>query len=139
MKVSDDFFAVWGGISGVQHFLPALLDAGLDSPLLAQLASANPARRFRLPDKGRLEIGGDADVVLVELGEPREVAAEELLCRHPQSPYAGRELRARVRRTILRGATGAARGRFLKPGPASRAAVFIAIPGSTPGVRPYQG
>ncbi len=105
LKENTDFFKVWGGISGVQHLLPLLLDAGLEPELFAKLAGNNPAQRFRLPGKGKLEVGADADLVLVETGEPREVTTESLFYRHRHSPYVGRRLRARVRRTILRGKT----------------------------------
>jgi len=123
LKESTDFFKVWGGISGVQHLLPALLDAGLEPELFAQLAAENPARRFRLGHKGRLAVGADADLALVEIGELREVIAEALFYRHRHSPYVGRRLRARVRRTLLRGRTvfqegqitAVGGGQFLKP------------------------
>lgn len=123
LKENADFFKVWGGISGVQHLLPVLLDAGLEPTMLARLAAENPARRFRLPGKGILKIGADADLVLVEQGVSREVTAAELFYRHRHSPYVGRSLRAGVRRTILRGRTvfldgkitATSRGQFLKP------------------------
>lgn len=105
MKTDPDFFKIWGGISGVQHLLPILLDAGLGPALLAAVASANPARRFRLPGKGQIAAGMDADLVLVETGVTEEVTAGSLLYRHQHSPYVGRNLSARVRRTILRGQT----------------------------------
>jgi allantoinase len=123
LKEDADFFKVWGGISGVQHLLPVLLDAGFESKLFSQLASEKPARRFRLPHKGRLEIGADADLALVDLRESFSVRAEDLFYRHKHSPYVGRRLRARVRRTILRGKTvfldgkitGASGGKLIKP------------------------
>ena len=105
LKADTDFFQAWGGISGVQHLLPVLLDAGMEPELFSRLASENPARRFRLPHKGRLEIGGDADLVLVDLRAEHSVRAEDLLYRHQHSPYVGRTLHAMVRRTLLRGQT----------------------------------
>jgi allantoinase len=105
MKINADFFRVWGGISGVQHLLPVLLDAGLEPALLSRLAAANVARRFRLPGKGRLEVGADADLSLVSFDSPYEVTGVSLLYRHRTSPYVGRQLRACVRRTIVRGQT----------------------------------
>lgn len=123
LKESADFFKVWGGISGVQHLLPALLDAGLEPELFARLAAENPARRFRLGNKGILTVGADADLALVEIGEAREVTADALFYRHRHSPYVGRRLRARVRRTLVRGRTvlddgkitAVGGGKFLKP------------------------
>ena len=105
MKEDTDFFKVWGGISGVQHLLPVLLDAGMEPEMFSRLASETPAARFRLPNKGRLEIGADADLAFVDLLGNQVVRAEDLFYRHRHSPFVGRTLNAVVRRTILRGQT----------------------------------
>jgi allantoinase len=105
MKAHDDFFRVWGGIAGLQHMLPLVLDAGIDAGLVARLIGDNVARRFRLPGKGRLAPGCDADLTLVELGGAHRVEPEALCYRHRVSPYVGRSLGARIRRTLLRGVT----------------------------------
>jgi allantoinase len=123
LKTDPDFFKVWGGISGIQHLLPVLLDAGLDPEVCARLTALHPARRFHLAGKGELTVGADADLTLVEIGGAHEVVAEALLYRHQHSPYVGRKLRARVRRTILRGqnvcvdgkVTAVTRGKLLVP------------------------
>ena len=109
MKEGDDFFAIWGGISGCQSLLPVVLTEGL--PL--ELVTSRPAERFRLPGKGRLEPGYDADLVLVEPEAQWELNADELRYRHRHSPYVGRRFRGRVVRTLLRG--GAERGRLVRP------------------------
>ncbi len=110
MKRNFNFFKVWGGISGVQHTLPLLLSEGhtkrgLDLSLIADLLSANVARRFKIPNKGQIASGFDADLALVDLGKTTTIAKEDLLYRHKQSPYVGRTLTGRVVRTILRGKT----------------------------------
>lgn len=111
LKRSEDFFAIWGGIAGAQSTLELLLTVGhlgrgLALPLLAERLSGFATRRFGVEGKGALDIGSDADVVLVELGPERRLAIDELLQRRPTlSPYLGRTLRARVRRTLLRGTT----------------------------------
>lgn len=123
MKRGMDFFAAWGGISGVQATLRALLTLDLPAPLVARLVSDNVARRFGLPGKGGIRVGADADLALVDLGAVSKVTPEELLDRHRLSPYAGLALRGAVRRTMVRGRTvfqdgrliGAPQGRFLKP------------------------
>jgi len=116
LKVGADAFAVWGGISGCQTLLPLALSEGLPLHLL----SAAPARRFRLTDKGRLEVGADADLVIVERGGRSELRAEQLLYRHRRSPFVGRQLRGRVVETFLRGwpaSAGAPRGALVRPAP----------------------
>jgi allantoinase len=105
MKAHEDFFEVWGGIAGVQHLLPLALDLGLDAALVSRLTSEQVARRFRLRGKGRMVEGQDADLTLVEIGGSHEITADSLFYRHRVSPYVGRRLGMRVRRTLLRGTT----------------------------------
>lgn len=111
MKASDNFFQVWGGVSGCQSLLPLLLTeghAGRNLPLtkIASLTAGYPAQRFGVsPRKGRIEVGSDADLALVDLSSSHVLLAEDLLYRHKHSPYVGRTLRGRVVRTLLRGHT----------------------------------
>lgn len=120
---SPDFFAVWGGISGIQTTLRALLTLGLSPSLIARLLSSNVAARFRLPGKGGIRVGADADLALVDLSRASVVEAGELRDRHHLSPYIGRTLKGAVRRTLVRGRTvaldgstvGEPSGRFLRP------------------------
>jgi allantoinase len=138
MKADQNFFKVWGGISGGQHTLPLLLtewSAGLrpgglersnNSPgrrpalqLVSDLLSANVARRFQIPNKGKIAVGFDADFALVDLRQSFPVAKADLFYRHQQSPYAGRVLTGKVVQTILRGQTVFKDGKIVAP-PAGR-------------------
>ena len=127
MKRSGDFFSVWGGISGIQTTLRALLTLGLPLSQVGQLLSSNVAARFRLPNKGGIRAGADADLALVDLSCSSVLEADELLYRHRFSPYIGRTLKGAVRRTLVRGRTvaldgavvGEPAGRFLRPAPAA--------------------
>ena len=127
LKTGDDFFAIWGGISGCQSLLAALLpearrrDVALER--LVRGVTVVPAERFRLPGKGRLEPGYDADFSLVDLAAPVPLRSADLEYRHRHSPYVDRVPQARVRRTVLRGETiwldghpvGARAGRLVRP------------------------
>ena len=125
---TGDFWKAWGGIQGVQSTLSVLLERGYyvrELPLehIVSLLAGAPALRFRIPGKGSLAQGGDADLVLVDLSDSQIVRAEDLHQRHRLSPYIGAKFRGAVRRTIRRGETifqnGAitARhaGRFVRP------------------------
>lgn len=123
MKQHSNFFKVWGGISGCQHLLPLLIDAGMSHQQIASLTSNNVAKRFGIHRKGGIEIGNDADFTIVDLADEEAVVAESLLYRHRHSPYVGRRLRGRIVRTVLRGQTifnhgkigGSPTGKFIRP------------------------
>jgi allantoinase len=123
MKTSDDAFAVWGGIAGVQHTRSVLPD--MPAPQMARLTATAVADRFRIPNKGRVEVGYDADLALAQSNAMISIKRDELLDRHKASPYVHLFWGAghRVRRTIVRGHTvryggslvGDFRGRLVKP------------------------
>jgi allantoinase len=102
MKQGENFFRIWGGIAGIHATLPALLER-VPVDRIAQLLAANPARRFRIPRKGRVAVGHDADFALVDQNEEWVMNRETLLQRHPISPYLDRKFKGRVVHTILRG------------------------------------
>lgn len=117
MKAGDDFFRAWGGIAGCQSLLSSMLDEGhhergLPLERVAALTSTNVADRFGLAGKGRLEVGADADLALVDLDSSFTLRAEDLFYRHEISPYVGRAFRGKVVRTIVRGTTVSLDGRI---------------------------
>lgn len=113
LKTGDDLFAIWGGIAGIQHGYPLLLDR---EPNLTESASVNVAKRFKLCRKGSLSIGKHADFSIF-IPDDRPIERFELLTRHPSSPYLGMPLRHRVKATFLRGTKVdiQTKGRFLRP------------------------
>jgi allantoinase len=124
LKSGDDAFAAWGGISGCQTLLGLLLTEGhrargIELDAIARATSSYVARRFRLPGKGTVSPGADADLVLVDLAASDELSARDLYYRHRHSPFLGRTLCARVVRTLVRGRTVFADGQIVGP-PAGR-------------------
>ncbi|GAA4009825.1 allantoinase [Deinococcus rubellus] len=116
-KTSENFFALWGGISGAQSTLSVLLTdghfrRGLPLEAVAALSALNPARRFRLPQKGSLQVGLDADFALVDLGREFVLEREDLQDRWKQNPYVGGAFRGQVRATYSRGRAVYQNGQF---------------------------
>jgi allantoinase len=130
MKTGDDFFRIWGGISGCQSLLTSLVTAGhiereIPLPSLASVTADAPASRFQMAAKGHITAGYDADLVLVDLRDSFTLGADDLQYRHKHSPFTGMTFASRPRRTILRGQTvaidgavvGTPRGRLVTPAP----------------------
>ena len=119
LKAGGDYFHIWGGISGCQSTLQLLLTEGhtrrqLPLATITRLVAAFPAARFGLaPRKGRLAIGSDADIALVDLPATAILASADLRYRHQHSPYVGRTLCGRVARTMVRGKTVWCDGRIV--------------------------
>lgn len=110
-KGMDDIWKAWGGISGIQTMLPVLLTEGvhkrgLPLPSLVRMLSGNPARIFGVyPQKGSLQPGADADLVVVDLDKEWTLSADQLFYKNKHSAYVGYTFKGSVERTILRGVT----------------------------------
>lgn len=121
MKTDANFFQVWGGISGCQSLLQLLLTEGYEKrslplPRIASLTSENIARRFGLlARKGRLALGMDADIALVNMQSRERLQTNDLFYRHKHSPYVDRMLRGKIMRTLVRGKTVFLEGKIVSP------------------------
>ncbi len=80
---------------------------------IAEITSTAPAEIFQFADKGHIEPGYDADLVLYDLEADSEVREEDLLGIIGWSPYAGLKTKGIPVRTILRGKTVFADGKVL--------------------------
>lgn len=107
-KHTDDIFEAASGIIGVETTLPLMLtevNAGrLSLSRLVQLRSERPAQVFGIyPQKGVIQIGSDADLVIVDMDQERSIRGERLHSRSRVTPFEGRSVRGGVRTTIVRG------------------------------------
>ena len=79
------------GVPGVETALPLLLNEAREGRLtyerVRDLTAANPAEIFDLPRKGRIEEGRDADLVLVDPDDTREIRGEDLHSKCRWTPF----------------------------------------------------
>jgi allantoinase len=122
MKGLDDgdFLRAWGGVASLQlGFSAAWTQAaarGVPLEAIVRCLSEAPARLAGLEGrKGRIAVGGDADLVICDPDADWVVDPLALLHRHPITPYAGRSLRGRILTTLLRGEVVFADGRCHEP------------------------
>ena len=128
MKEGEDAFAIWGGISGVQHVLPAVMTGAktrhVEPPQVAGLLARAPATRLRLAGKGSIAVGNDADLTWGHWQDPQPIPVDQVRYRHPRSAWDEVPFTWRVGGTMRRGeivfrggkvlATGG--GRLVRPG-----------------------
>jgi dihydroorotase len=96
------------GMPGVQTLVPILLDhvahGRLSLERFVDLTSAGPARIFDLPCRGRLAVGYDASLTVVDLGCRRTITDDWIVSRCGWTPFDGVEVTGWPVMTIVRGA-----------------------------------
>lgn len=97
------------GIPGVELMLPIMISEGyhqgrISLTHLVNVLSTHPAIHYGLyPLKGSMEIGADADLVIVDLEREWTVDQARMLTRAKYSPFHGKRLRGKPVKTIVRG------------------------------------
>ncbi|AOB38386.1 amidohydrolase family protein [Bordetella parapertussis] len=112
-----DIWAASNGFPGTGMILPILLHEGYHRrqvPLetLMRVASGASARIYGMPAKGRIAVGNDADLVIVDPDLEKTVDPGELESHADYSPYEGMRLKGWPVRTLVRGRTVARDGRI---------------------------
>ncbi|HST72104.1 MAG TPA: allantoinase AllB [Kocuria rosea] len=120
---NGDFGVAWGGVSSLQLGLSLIWTEarrrGIGLGRVVEWMSTKPARRAGLRSKGKLALGYDADLVVFAPDDAFVVDAGKLHHKNPITPYQGKALSGRVRRTYLRGTAvdfTTPRGRLIRRG-----------------------
>lgn len=119
---SGHFKKAWGGISGLQFGLPLIWTfgrkRGFSISKIAQLLAENPAKLPGLENqKGKLEPGFDADIVVWNPESQFTIEEAKIQHRHKITPYQGMELYGEVLWTIVGGKTAWQSGQFSEKPP----------------------
>ncbi|GAA4371692.1 allantoinase AllB [Paeniglutamicibacter cryotolerans] len=105
---NGDFGVAWGGVASLQLGLSLIwTEAKRRGIALEQVLSwmaHKPAELARLSHKGHIALGYDADFSVFAPEESYVVDVDALHHRNPISPYQGKALAGKVRRTFVRGA-----------------------------------
>jgi allantoinase len=110
-KETGSIWTDYAGIPGTITLLPYLFSEGyVKGPLslrrLVEVTSESAARRYGLyPQKGAIEVGTDADLVLIDPDTTWTVEGEKFLSKGHITPFEGMKLQGKVIKTIVRGRT----------------------------------
>ncbi|EDP65712.1 Dihydroorotase and related cyclic amidohydrolase [alpha proteobacterium BAL199] len=95
------------GMPGVQTVLPLLLDhmskGRLSLARLVDLTSDGPHRIYGIAGKGRIAVGWDADLALVDLKAEREITDDWIASKCGWTPFAGTRVTGWPIATVVRG------------------------------------
>ncbi len=108
------------GMTGVQTLVPLMLDhvnAGrLSLARFVDLSSAGPARLFGIARKGRIAVGYDADLTIVDLKRRETIRNDWVASRAGWTPYDGVAVTGWPVGTVLRGRRVMWNGELVTPG-----------------------
>jgi dihydroorotase len=95
------------GMPGVQTLVPVMLDhvnAGrLSLARFVDLTSAGPQRLFGIAGKGRIAVGYDADLTIIDLSAERTIDDAWIGSKCGWTPFAGRNVKGWPVGTVVRG------------------------------------
>ncbi len=126
-KRGESIWDVASGFIGVETMLPLLLSEVSNQVLSMQdvvrLCSTRPAEIWNLNNKGRLAVGYDADLVIIDPAEISVIDATQLHSKYKVTPFDGWKVAGKIVRTVLRGKTvcmqgeivGLPQGQMVKP------------------------
>jgi dihydroorotase (multifunctional complex type) len=121
-KLAGSIWDVHFGLPGVDTTFSVLLDGArrgrISYERIVEVYSEQPSKIYGLwPFKGRLAVGADADLVLVDPDAAWLVRNEDVLSKAGWTPFEGRTLRGRAVRTYCRGTLAMADGQVVaQPG-----------------------
>ena len=108
------------GMPGVQTLVPVMLthvaQGRLTLERFVDLTAHGPQRIFGIAQKGRLAVGYDADLTIVDLQAKRTIRNEDMATRSGWTPFDGFEAQGWPMATVIRGQIVMRDGEVTAPG-----------------------
>ena len=103
-----DFKTALNGVIGLETLFPSTLtnfyhNKKTSLSFIAKILSKNPAKILNIKNKGEIEIGYDADLVLVDINKSFEVKEKDFISKSKNSPFIGKVLKGKVLKTFCGG------------------------------------
>jgi len=107
-KWEKDFRNMHFGLPGVETTLPLLYTYGvlenkIDLNHLVRVTSYNASKIYGLSNKGSIEIGKDADLIIFDTDQEWKLSKDTLHMNCSYNPYFGMKVFGRIQKVMLRG------------------------------------
>ncbi len=103
----DDFTKIPNGCAGIENMYPYMLckanEGKTDYETVVRVCSYNPAKIFGCKDKGSLEVGKDADIVIFDPKKEFIVSVKNMHSNYDHTIWEGFKCNGYVEATYLRG------------------------------------
>lgn len=105
----DDFTKIPGGMPGVETrgvllYTYGVVDGRISAERMVELLSEAPAKLYGVyPQKGRIAVGADADIVVYDPEGVSKISAADQVCNVDYAPYEGYEISGHIAQVYLRG------------------------------------
>jgi len=112
-------FGAWGGISGIQNIMQVVYSEGVvkrgySPTIITRTLSEGPAKAFGIQDrKGSIDVGLDADLVILDPEAEWEITSESLEYVNKISAFVGLKGKGLPICTVLRGKIVAEKGKVV--------------------------
>nr|WP_231493804.1 dihydroorotase family protein [Methanobrevibacter arboriphilus] len=109
-RIDEKQMGVWNsspGIPNLETVLPLLLTevnrGNIDLKMIPKLMSETPAKRFGIENKGKIEVGYDADLVIIDLKEEGKFNIDNFYTKAKYSPFENFNYKGIATMTICNG------------------------------------
>ena len=118
-------FRTPGGIPGIETRMPILFSEGVMKERISlerfvAVTSTGPAKILGIKEKGRIEAGADADIVIIDPKTEKVLSADTLHQKVDYTPFDGMKVRGLPSHVWLRGMPMLESGTFVVDGPSGR-------------------
>jgi dihydroorotase len=113
-KIEKESFGIPGVENSLELMLQAVREKRITMRKLIEVMSEKPAEIFKLRNKGKIKVGYDADLIIIDLEKNGEITGEDIISKCDWTPYKGLQKGGEVVTTIVRGNIVYNRGEFIK-------------------------
>lgn len=118
----EDFTRIPNGIPGIETRMELMLEygnrRGISLEKLVNLLCTEPAKIFGLyPAKGIIQVGSDADLIIVKENTPHKISIETLCQNVDYTPFEGFEITYQIQDVFIKGKYAKRKGKWVMENP----------------------